>query len=184
MLFRGNFAVMKEDLAKITEYILSVLGGALGWAVGTFSPTFPLIYVVIAFILYDSWTAYELDKRVHIHYPDKKKRPANYMSYKAWGMIPTMIESFAIILLMYAVQRWVFVDVYVPLSYIATGVICGVQLLSIAENKSSCRFPGDKGYKYWKVLAKVLMDKTERHFDVDLSELKEDLEKESNNDTV
>ena len=175
---------MKECFERVSEFTLSFIGGMLGWFVGTFHPTFPLIYVVIAFILYDSWTAYELDKRVHIRYPDKKKRPPTYMSWKAWNMIPTMIESFAIILLMYAVQRWVFVDVYVPLSYIATGVICGVQLLSIAENKSSCRFPGDRGYKYWKVMAKVLMDKTERHFDVDLSELKEDLDKKTDNDTV
>lgn len=175
---------MNEHFDKISEYVLSLIGGIIGWAIGTFSPTFPLIYVVIAFILYDSWTAYELDRRVHKKYPDKKKRPANYMSYKAWNMIPTMIESFAIILLMYAVQRWVFVDVYVPLSYIATGVICGVQLLSIAENKASCRFPGDKGYKYWKMMAKVLMDKTERHFDVDLSELKDNLEKQSEDGTV
>ena len=95
-------------------------------------------------------------------------------------MVPTMIESFAIILLMYAAQRWIFVDVYVPLSYIATGVICGVQLLSIAENKSSCRSPQDKGWNYWKIMAKVLVDKTERHFDVDLSDLKEGLNKDDN----
>jgi hypothetical protein len=88
-----------------------------------------------------------------------------------------MIESFAIILLMYAAQRWVFVDIYVPLSYIATGVICGVQLLSIAENKSSCRTPADKGWNVWKILAKVHIDKPERHFDGNLSDLKEDLDK-------
>lgn len=92
-------------------------------------------------------------------------------------MIPTMIESFIIILLMFAAQKWVFVDLYVPLSYIATGSICGVQLLSIAENKCSCRMPGDNGYRLWKVMAKVLVDKTERHFDADLSDLKKDLDK-------
>ena len=159
------------------EYIMSLLGGIVGWVVGEFSPAFPLLLVVVAFIAYDSWTAYELDKRVHLRYPDKKKRPPKYMSYKAWGMIPTMIESFVLILLMYAAQRWVFVDIYVPLSYIATGAICGIQLLSIAENKASCRKPGDRHYNLWKVMAKVLIDKTERHFDTDLSELKEEFEK-------
>ena len=163
-------------MEKALEWIVGILGGLVGWYVGVFAPTFPLILVVIAFILYDSWTAYELDKRVKKKYPDKKKRPARYVSYKAWEMIPTMIESFTIILLMFAVQKWVFVDVYVPLSYIATGVICGVQLLSIAENKSSCRSPQDKWYRVWKVLAKVLIDKTERHFDMDLKELKEDID--------
>ena len=169
---------------RTLEFVLSIAGGLVGWFVGIFDPTFPLILVAIAFILYDSWTAYELDGRVKKRYPDKKQRPAKYVSYKAWGMIPTMIESFIIILLMFAAQRWVFVDLYVPLSYIATGAICGVQLLSIAENKASCRFPGDRGYKVWKVLAKVLIDKTERHFDADLSELKEELNKIDENGTV
>ena len=169
---------------KTVEYVLSILGGLVGWFIGVFDPTFPLILVAIAFILYDSWTAYELDRRVKKKYPDKKQRPAKYVSYKAWGMIPTMIESFVIILLMFAAQKWVFVDLYVPLSYIATGAICGVQLLSIAENKASCRFPGDRGYKIWKVMAKVLIDKTERHFDTDLSELKEELDNVEKDGTV
>lgn len=164
-------------MEKYSEWFISLIGGIVGWFIGIFEPTFPLIYVAVAFILYDSWTAFELDKRVKQQYPDKKKRPAKYVSYKAWDMIPTMIESFIIILLMFAAQKYIFVDLYVPLSYIATGAICGVQLLSIAENKSSCRFPGDRGYKIWKVLAKYLVDKTERHFDADLSELKEELDK-------
>ena len=166
-------------MEKVLEYVMMIIGGIIGWFIGTFEPTFPLIYVAIAFIVYDSWTAFELDKRVKKRYPDKKKRPAAYVSYKAWGMVPTIIESFTIILLMYAAQKWIFVDFYVPLSYIATGVICAVQLLSIAENKSSCRTPQDKGWNYWKLMAKVLVDKTERHFDVDLSDLKEGLDKDS-----
>ena len=164
---------------RLLDWIVGIIGGILGWFVGVFDPTFPLVLVAIAFILYDSWTAYELDKRVKERFPDKKKRPAKYVSYKAWGMIPTMIESFVVILLMFAAQKWVFVDLYIPLSYIATGVICAVQLLSIAENKCSCRQPIDRGYRLWKVLAKILIDKTERHFDTDLSELKEELDENS-----
>ena len=163
-------------MERLVEWVVAIIGGAIGWFVGQFQPTFPPILVVVAFIIYDSWTAFELEKRVQERYPEKKKRPAKYVSYKAWGMIPTMIESCALILLMFAVQKYVFVDFYVPLSYVATGVICAIQLLSIAENKCSCRVPGDKNYKVWKVLAKVLIDKTERHFDTDLSDLKEELD--------
>lgn len=160
---------------KYIEWLVAIIGGGIGWIIGQFQPTFPPILVVIAFIIYDSWTAFELEVRVKKVFPEKKKRPAKYVSYKAWGMIPTMIESCVLILLMYAVQKWVFVDFYVPLSYVATGVICAIQLLSIAENKCSCRLPSDTNYKVWKVLATVLIDKTERHFDTDLSELKEEL---------
>ena len=173
--FASEEITFKMD--KTVEYVIAIIGGIVGWVIGKFAPTFPLILVAIGFILYDSWAAYELDKRVQLRYPDKKKRPSKYVSHKAWKMIPTMIESFIIIMLMYAAQIWVFVDMYVPLSYVATGIICAVQLLSIAENKASCRFPDDKNYIIWKTLAKVLLDKTERHFDVDLGDLKEKLEK-------
>lgn len=165
-----------NTIEKVVETIVVFLGGVVGYLIGEFKPAFPLMMVVIVFILYDSWTAYELDKRVKKAYPEKKKRPAKYVSYKAWGMIPTMIESCIFILLMFAFQKWVFVDLYVPLSYIAAGVVCAVQLLSIAENKCSCRTPQDNGYNVWKIMAKVLIDKTERHFDTDLSDLKKDLE--------
>jgi len=85
-----------------------------------------------------------------------------------------------IISLMYAAQKWIFVDLYIPLSYIAAGVICAVQVLSIAENKSSCRRPGDKGYKVWKTLAKFVVDKTERHFDVEIETGNTILDKDDN----
>jgi hypothetical protein len=55
--------------------------------------------------------------------------------------------------------------------------VCAEQLLSIAENKASCRLPGDKHARIWKLLAKVLIDKTARHFDVDSSILEEDLQR-------
>lgn len=159
---------------KYIDYLVGLIGGLLGWFIGIFAPAFPLIYIAIVFIVYDSWTAHELDKRVKRRYPDKKKRPALYVSYKAWGMVPTIIESCVIIFLMWLLQKYVFIDLYVPLAYIATGVICGIQLLSIAENKSSCRTPQDKGWNVWKIMAKVLVDKTERHFDTDLHVLKEE----------
>ena len=95
-------------------------------------------------------------------------------------MIPTLIERFVIIILAYCVQRWIFVDVYVPLSYIAAGVIAAEQTLSIAENKASCREPDDKHSRIWKWLARIVIDKTERHFDVDMKEARTILDKDDN----
>lgn len=155
--------------ATWVEWLILTVGGILGWFVGEFTPAFPLIVIATLFVLYDAWSAYELDKRVHIRYPDQTKRhEAKFVSYKFRTVIPTLIERFVIIILAYCVQRWVFVDLYVPMSYIAAGVVCAEQALSIAENKASCRLPGDKHARIWKMLAHVLIDKTERHFDVDL----------------
>ena len=164
-------------MEKIFEWLSLAIGGIVGWFVGKFEPAFPLIIIATLFVLYDAWSAYELDKRVHIMYPKRKRVKAKFVSYKFRQVIPTLIERFVIILLAYCVERWVFVHIDVPISYMAAGVVCAEQLLSIAENKASCRLPGDKHARVWKLLAKVLIDKTERHFDVDNSILEDDLQK-------
>ena len=154
--------------ATWVEWLCLTLGGIAGWFIGEFTPAFPLITIATLFVLYDAWSAYELDKRVHIMYPKRKRKKAKFVSYKFRSVIPTLIERFVIIILAYCVQRWVFVDIYVPLSYMTVAVVCAEQGLSIAENKASCRLPGDKHARVWKMLAKVLVDKTERHFDISL----------------
>jgi hypothetical protein len=163
-------------MEKAFEWLLLTFGGISGWVIGKFEPAFPLIIIATLFVLYDAWSAYELDKRVHIMYPKRKREKAKFMSYKFRQVIPTLIERFVIIILAYCVERWVFVHVSVPFSYIAAGVVCAEQALSIAENKASCRLPGDKHARIWRVLAKVLIDKTARHFDIDDNILQEDLE--------
>lgn len=164
-------------MEKIFEWLSLATGGIVGWFVGKFEPAFPLIIIAMLFVLYDAWSAYELDKRVHVMHPQKTKRTqAKFVSYKFRNVIPTLIERFVIILLAYCVERWVFVHIDVPVSCIAAGVVCAEQLLSIAENKASCRLPGDKHARVWKLLAKVLIDKTARHFDTDVSILEEDLQ--------
>ena len=164
-------------MEKAFEWFLLTFGGLVGWFVGKFEPAFPLIVIATLFVLYDAWSAYELDKRVHLMYPKKKRQQAKFMSYKFRNVIPTLTERFIIILLAYCVERWVFVHIHVPVSYIAAGVVCAEQMLSIAENKASCRLPGDKHARVWKLLAKVLIDKTARDFDTDVSILEDDLQK-------
>ena len=161
---------------KLIEYLALMTGGLIGWVTGRFASAFPLIIIATLFVLYDAWSAYELDKRVHLMYPKQKREAAKFMSYKFRNVIPTLIERFIIIILAYCVERWVFVHIDVPLSYIAAGVVCAEQMLSIAENKASCRLPGDKHARIWKMLAKVLIDKTARHFDVDNSILEDELQ--------
>ena len=183
-VFRGFVVTKYRKMEKFFEWIALAIGGVIGWFVGKFEPAFPLIIIATLFVLYDAWSAYELDKRVHIMYPKKKREQAKFMSYKFRQVIPTLIERFVIIILAYCVERWVFVHIDVPVSYIAAGVVCAEQLLSIAENKASCRLPGDKHARIWKLLAKVLIDKTARHFDVDNSILEDDLQHIETGETV
>ena len=171
-----------EYITTLTKWLALTIGGFFGWFIGEFEPAFPLIIVATLFVLYDAWSAYELDKRVHKRYPDRKSREqAKFVSYKFRKVIPTLSERFIIIILAYCVERWVFVHISIPFSYIAAGVVCAEQALSIAENKASCRLPGDKHARIWKSLSKILIDKTERHFEIDLGDLKEEnFDKESN----
>ena len=154
------------------KYGFFSVGGAVGWLVGEFEPAFPLIIVAVVFILYDAWTAYCLDKRVHIKYPKKtQQKKAKFTSF-AFGKVvkSTIPKRLALILLAYLAEKYVFVHVQIPLSYIMTGVICFEQLWSILENESSCR--DEKDARFWRVLQRIMVDKTERHFDLELEELK------------
>lgn len=156
----------------IPKVIFALIGGAIGWIVEEFQPTFPLIIVTVIFIVYDAFTAYQLDKRVHEKYPDKVQREkAKFNSFQFSHVIcHTIPKRLALIFLAYLLEHWVFIHVEIPLSYVATGVICFEQLWSILENESSCR--SEEEGKFYKILQKIMVDKTERHFDVNLADFK------------
>ena len=156
------------------KILFGFIGGVFGWLVGEFHPTFPLIIVAVVFILYDAWTAFQLDRRVHSKYPDKTKRMEAKFTSFAFGKVirSTIPKRLWLILLAYIVEHWVFVHISIPLSYIVTGVICFEQAWSILENESSCRSEQDS--RFWRLLQKIMIDKTARHFDVDLDGLKKD----------
>ena len=158
---------------KITKAITLTLGGGAGWLIAEFYPTFPLIFVAVVFIISDAWTAYDLDRRVRRRYPDKTlRREAGYFTSFAFGKVvrETIPKRLWLILMAYMAERWVFIHVDWYLPYVITGVICFEQGLSILENESSCREENES--KFWRILQRVLVDKTERHFDVNLDELK------------
>lgn len=154
------------------KVIFGAIGGGFGWFVGEFHPAFPLIVVAIIFIVYDAWTAYQLNKRVHSKYPDKTMRKEAKFTSFAFGKVirSTIPKRLWLIVLAFMVEHRVFVHVNIPLSYIVTGVICFEQAWSIFENESSCRSAEDS--RFWKMLQKIMIDKTARHFDVTLDELK------------
>lgn len=157
----------------------AAVGGGVGWVIAEFRPTLPLILVAMVFIVYDAWTAYQLDKRVKTLYPDKSDRAKAKFTSFAFGKVvrETIPKRLWVIILAYLVERWVFINLDVPLSYIVTGIICFEQAWSILENESSCRTEHES--RFWQLLQKIMIDKTARHFDVDLSELKKENDKKT-----
>ncbi len=162
------------DFVNFWKAAFVAIGGWLGWLIGEFHPTSPLIIVAIIFIVYDAYTAYCLDKRVKKKYPEKTTREKAKFTSFAFGKVVTQTipKRLSLILLAFLVEHWVFIHVDIPLSYIVTGVICFEQAWSIMENESSCRDEADS--RFWRWLQKIMVDKTARHFDVDLNELKDD----------
>lgn len=163
-----------ENSINFWKATFIAIGGCVGELVGEFKPVFPLVIVAIILIVYDAWTAYQLDKRVRKKYPSKTKRTkAKFTSFKFSKVVKVTIpKRLWLIVLAYIVEHWVFIHINIPLSYIVTGVICFEQAWSIMENESSCRDENES--KFWKLLQKIMVDKTSKHFDVNLEDLKED----------
>lgn len=168
-----------NEISNICKAIWLAIGGAVGWLVDEFEPTFPLIIVMILFVVYDAVTAFQLDKRVRAAHPEQvKERKSKFSSYLFGKVVrETIPKRLALILLAFLCEKYVCVHVKIPLSYIITGVICFEQFWSVLENESSCRDENES--RFWKILQRIMIDKTERHFDVELDELKDkDKEKE------
>jgi len=158
---------------KIWKITAMVCGGLVGWMIGEFKPAFLLTVVVVVFILYVAWTAFKLDKRVRTAYPDKTQRKQAKFTSFAFGKVvkQTIPKRLMLIILAFLEEHWVFIHVTVPLSYVVTGAICFEQFWSILENESSCRTESES--RFWKLMQQIMVDKTERHLDVNLDKLKD-----------
>ena len=158
---------------KIWKITAMVCGGLVGWMIGEFKPAFPLTVVVVVFILYVAWTAFKLDKRVRTAYPDKTQRKQAKFTSFAFGKVvkQTIPKRLMLIILAFLEEHWVFIHVTIPLSYVVTGAICFEQFWSILENESSCRPESES--RFWKLMQQIMVDKTERHLDVNLDKLKD-----------
>ena len=158
---------------KIWKITAMVCGGLVGWMIGEFKPAFLLTVVVVVFILYVAWTAFKLDKRVRTAYPDKTQRKQAKFTSFAFGKVvkQTIPKLLMLIILAFLEEHWVFIHVTIPLSYVVTGAICFEQFWSILENESSCRTESES--RFWKLMQQIMVDKTERHLDVNLDKLKD-----------
>lgn len=80
----------------------------------------------------------------------------------------TLIKVYALTVLAFLIETYIFEGLPVKLANIVAGAVCFRQVWSMLENESSCN-----DAKWAKIAQRILVDKTERHFEIDLSELKE-----------
>ncbi len=157
---------MNEFFRIVGDRVHQTLFAAWGAICAFLAPMFPFAIICILLILADCYTAWELSRRV------KKKHPGQatgkFKSQEMGRVFVTMIKVFVAIILASMVENIIFEGATIRLPNIVAGAVCFWQVWSILENESSCN-----DAKWAKILQKIMIDKTERHFDIDLSDLKE-----------
>ena len=140
---------------------------AIGAVMGMLEPTLPYLAICTLMIFADCFTAWQLSKRAHKAHPEKVSDDGRkFKSHNFGKVIVTLLKAYALIIMAYLMQRYITEGLPVDLTKVAAGAICFWQLWSILENESSC-----SDSKWARVLQKILIDKTSRHFDVDLSDI-------------
>ncbi len=154
---------------QLISEILRWIFTAIGAVIAMLEPTLPYILICTIMILADCFTAWSLSRRAHKAHPDKVSPDGKKFKSKHFGeVLITLLKSWTLIIMAYLMQRYIADGMPVDLTKIAAGAICFWQLWSILENESSCN-----GAKWAKIMQKILVDKTSRHFDVNLDELKD-----------
>lgn len=167
---------MIQDVFRGCCYICGVV---FGWVWFHFAPTIPFHAVALLFIVSDAWTAYKLDKRVHSKYPEATAATGRFTSFLFGKVIrETIPERLWAIILAWTAEHWIFINIDCSLVYIVTGVIIVEQSVSMLENATSCR-EGNDGL-FFRILKKILVDKTARHLGDDVAALLDKKENEDN----
>ena len=89
-------------------------------------------------------------------------------SAKGKKILSTLLSIYTLIMLSYLIDMYVVTMFEIYLENIVAGIFCFWNLWSILENESSAN-----NARWAKVLQRILVDKAERHFDIDLKEFKE-----------
>ncbi|MDR1502130.1 MAG: phage holin family protein [Prevotella sp.] len=152
----GN--ICKTVAERLWQHFLSICSGLLI----AFEASIPFFIPCMIAVLLDVVSAYALGRRVHKKYPDRAD--GKFKSAYKYRIIITMIMGLVLVILAHYVDTLVIKDSDWAVRY-CMGIFIGYQLVSMLENWSS-----ENDNKFAKVLQKVLVNKAERHFNIDLSE--------------
>ena len=152
---------IKQIIAIIGKYIVGLIGAVCAFL----EPTVPFILICTLAVLCDCYTAWALSHRVKKKYPGAND--GKFKSNYAGRVFLTLLKVYALTVLAFLIENFIFEGLPIKLANIVAGAVCFWQIWSMLENESSCNEA-----KWAKIAQRILVDKTERHFDIDLSELK------------
>ena len=147
-------------MEAILKYIFALFLGLFA----AVEPTLQFAVVLFFAILLDCFSAYDLNRRLKKQHPDKVA--GKFQSRYALKMLKTFLQAYSVIVLLHLIDVIILKNFsYLNLSNGGAAVFCGLQIWSILENISSAN-----GATWAKKLQKIMVDKTQRHFNINLNE--------------
>lgn len=157
---------MKEYILQLFSFFSKTLFGLFGAMCAFLEPTVPFILICTLAVFMDCYTAWALSRRVKKKFPGAND--GKFKSNYAGRVFMTLIKVYALTILAFLIQTYIFEGMPLKLANIVAGAVCFWQVWSMLENESSCN-----DAKWAKIAQRIMVDKTERHFDINLHELKE-----------
>jgi uncharacterized membrane protein len=149
----------KTVIEKLLQYLVSIGGGlllAFETSINFFVPCFIAVIV-------DVLAAWMLGRRVHKKYPEKAG--GKFKSEYKFRIMVTMIVALLAIIVANYVDVHVIKDSDIAVRFVV-GVFLFYQVWSVLENWSS-----ENENKIAKALQRIMVNKAERHFNVELSDI-------------
>ena len=159
--------IMTSNIHSILSLVGKHIMGVMGACVAMIRPTFPFILVCTLAVLADCYTAWSLSRRVKKRFPGAND--GKFKSNYAGRVFITLIKVYSLTILVHLIDAMVFPEIALHLPQVVAGAVCFWQIWSMLENESSCN-----DAKWAKIAQRIMVDKTERHFDIDLHELIEE----------
>lgn len=130
-------------------------------------PQLHFVLICMLAMLLDCFSAFLLNRRIKKKYGEKVA-DGRFKSASFAKVFVSMTKVFGMLVLAGLIQRYVFEDLPIRLPNVVAGAVCFWQIWSILENESSCN-----DARWAKIAQRIMIDKAERHFNIDLKELKD-----------
>lgn len=144
------------------------------------APSINFIAICFFALLVDCYTAWRCNRRIYAKYKEQLQRNPKYVlggrlrSKKMWKMVQDFTVLILGIFLATAIDNGILGHMgELHLANYLAALYCAVQFVSILENESTCN-----GAEWAKVLQKIVADKTERHYHINLRELMDEEQKQ------
>lgn len=150
--------IFRTVTERLWQHVISILIGVLI----AFESSIPYFVPCMIVVLLDVYTANRLNKRIALKYPGTTD--GKFKSIYGTRIFETMFMGLVLIILAHYVDKQIIQNGNLVVRY-TVGIFIGYQSVSVLENWSS-----ENDNKLALILQRVLVNKAERHLNIDLSD--------------